>query len=107
MTPKDALRDLSKMRIEVPTIKMPELKTDSRSLAELKRISDEEIRAFIDGDLSDGAFIPVIPIQMALHELAMRQIERATKPHWSVLWTFWLVLASFVTALVGVLLMLR
>jgi hypothetical protein len=91
-----ALNDLripvDRMEVNFPDFAFPE----GCTLASLQKMSDEEIQAFVDKNPS------LIALQKALHELEMRRIDRATRPHWSVTWTFWLVLISTVIAAVGV-----
>ena len=73
----------------------------NRTLAEFQEMPDADIREFLDDNPS------LISVQLALHELEMRRLDRATRPHWSVTPTFWLVLGSLVAAVVGVLLMIH
>jgi hypothetical protein len=105
--PEDPMQWVNDIRIPVerietdlPQFQLPDL-PESRSLAELQQMSDNEIRTFLDGNIS------INTVQMALRILAMRHLERATRPHWSVTWTFWLVVASVIIGAIGVMLMLR
>jgi hypothetical protein len=90
----------------LPEIKLPKIPA-SRALAELHQMSDDEIQNFLDSDLKDAGPLAIIAVQLALHELAMRRLDRATRPNWSQIWMFWLVVGSFIAAVITVLLMLR
>jgi hypothetical protein len=73
----------------------------SRTLAKLQQMSDDEIQAFLDDNPS------LISVQLALHELQKRHLNKVTRPHWSVSWTFWLVVGSFITSIATLILALR
>lgn len=104
ITPEDSVRWLNDLRIPVDRIEphLPDFAFPKGcTLAALQKMSDGEIRDFLDGNPS------LIAVQLALHELTMRRIDRATRPHWSVTWTFWLVLISAISSAITVFLMLR
>jgi hypothetical protein len=101
---EDSTRWLDNLQFPIERIKapLPDFAfPEGCTLAHLQQMSDDEIRAFVDGNPS------LIAVQLVLHELAMRRIDRAARPHWSVIWTFWLVLASVLIGAIGVLLALR
>src|ERR1043166_3973864 len=82
---------VDRMELDLPEYAFPQ----SCALARLEQMSDDEIRNFVDGNPS------FIAVQLALHELAMRRIDRATRPHWSVESTFRLVVFSTVIGAIG------
>jgi hypothetical protein len=103
ITPKDPMQWINDLRIPVPRIDidLPKLHfPKGRALTDLQQMSDEEIEVFLDDNPSP------IAVLKALHELNKRHLDRVTRPHWSVIWTFWLVVASFIVAFVGIILML-
>lgn len=63
------------------------------ALAAFQDLSDDEIVAALDGDVSLKTTL------FGVCELTARRIERAMEPHWTVTWEFWLVVASFLIAL--------
>lgn len=99
ITPEDSMRWLNDLRVPVDRMEMhlPDFAfPEGCTLARLRQMSDEDIQAFVDGNPS------LIAVQKALHELEMRHIDRATRPHWSVTWTFWFVLISTIIGAIGV-----
>ena len=92
---------MSNMRFSVrlPKLTLPKF-PDSRSLKQLEQMSDEEIRDFLGGN------VHVNTVQMALHVLTTRKLAKLTRPHWSMTPMFWLVVASMIVGVIGVLLQL-
>jgi hypothetical protein len=94
--PEDPMQWINDLRIPIDRIEthLPEIHfPESHSLAELEQMPDDEIRALLDRDVS------INTVQIALRVLAMRHLERATRPHWTVLGTFW---SSVITGAIGV-----
>ncbi len=94
---RDPLKWLSYLQIPIKPIgKLPKFTLpafpESRTLAELQQMSDDEIQAFLGGNVSSNT------VQMALHVLEKRH------PHWSLTWTFWWVVLS-VIVMIGIALM--
>ncbi|WP_180007944.1 hypothetical protein [Acinetobacter sp. YH16057] len=57
------------------------------TLDEIKSKSDEELLRYLSGENSPG-IIPAPLLQAISYELTSRQIQRASKPHWTVTPTF-------------------
>jgi hypothetical protein len=87
-------------RFDLSEIPFPEF-PESRTLAELQEMDDDELGEFLGGNVS------VTTAMLGIRELTRRQLNEVTRPHWSVIWTFWLVLISAIIGAIGVYLMLR
>lgn len=78
------------------------LKHADISIADIKKMSDDEIMAVLNGE-SDIEGMVGPGLQAALQvELTRREIARATKRHWTVVPTFWLVVLTFLVAVASV-----
>lgn len=104
ITPEESMRRLDDLRFPVNRfdVDLPEFDfPKGQSLSALQQMSDEEIHAFLDDNPA-----PIAALK-GLHELMKRHLNQVTRPHWSVSWTFWLVVASLIAALINIALMLK
>ncbi|WP_312317123.1 hypothetical protein [Acinetobacter variabilis] len=73
------------------------------TLDEIKSKSDEELLRYLSGENSPG-IIPAPLLQAISYELTSRQIQRASKPHWTVTPTFIFVCVSTLLTAVSIML---
>jgi hypothetical protein len=63
---------------------------------DIKAMQDEEIIQILTGEKDMGGAIDLGTRQVLTNELMTRSIKRASKPHWSVMPSFWLLVATVV-----------
>lgn len=80
------------VRSIIENIHIPELKTIDLSLSEVKAMSDDELLAVIAGESRHEGFLSAQLQQLITAELIRRNLEKASKPHWSVTPSFWLLI---------------
>ena len=79
-------------RIDFP--KLPEIKSVSLSVSEVKEMSDEELLSVLSGESKHEGIVPLQLQQVITSELLRRNMERTSKPHWSVTPSFWLLIVG-------------
>lgn len=72
------------------------------SVAKVKAMSDAELLAALNGEDGRKGMMTMQFIQLITSELQARSIERAGKPHWSTVSSFWLLVTSVVLSIVAV-----
>ncbi len=80
--------------IRIP--KMPEIEVAEITAADIKAMKDDEIIQILTGEKDMGAMIDLGTRQVLTNELMTRTIKQASKPHWSVMPSFWLLVATVV-----------
>ena len=71
----------------------------SLTLEEIRQLSDDELLMLLSGEGRDGV-IPAPLLQAISYELTSRQIQRASKPHWTIKPAFYLlIIAVFLAAI--------
>lgn len=96
--PKVTLPESSKKYIP-PQVKL--------TLQEIKELSDDELLMLLSGEGRNGV-IPAPLLQAISYELTSRQIQRASKPHWTVKPTFYAVIFfGLITIVIGILSLLK
>jgi Zn-dependent protease with chaperone function len=86
----------------MPPISIPELKkTVSLSVSQVNAMSDAELLAVLSGESGHEGIVPIQLQQIITSELLARGLAKGSKPHWSVLPSFWLLVISVALALVG------
>jgi hypothetical protein len=81
---------------DIKPLKIPRL---DLTLEEIKLKSDEELLRYLSGEDNPG-IIPAPLLQAISYELTSRQIQRASKPHWTVKPTFYAVIFFGVTTVI-------
>lgn len=81
-------------------LKIPRL---DLTLEEIKSKSDEELLKYLSGESSPG-LIPAPLLQAISYELTSRQIQRASKPHWTV---YLGVVLAFIAAITGIIQLIK
>lgn len=72
------------------------------SVAKLKAMSDAELLAALNGEDGRKGMMTLQFATLITSELQARSIERAGKPHWSAVPSFWLLVTSVVLSLVAI-----
>lgn len=71
------------------------------SVAKVKAMSDAELLAALNGEDGRKGMMTMQFLQLITSELQARSIERAGKPHWSTVPSFWLLVISAVAACIA------
>ncbi|NMM14152.1 MAG: hypothetical protein HHJ17_11525 [Rhodoferax sp.] len=85
------------LHIEVPD--MSHMMPMRISVAKVKAMSDAELLAALNGEDGRKGMMTMQFLQLITSELQARSIERAGKPHWSTVPSFWLLVGSLVISL--------
>lgn len=83
--------------IEVPD--MSHMMPMRISVSKAKAMSDSELLAALNGEDGRKGMMTMQSLQLITSELQARSIERAGKPHWSTVPSFWLLVGSLVISL--------
>lgn len=81
-----------RFEIEVPD--MSHMIPKRISVAEVKAMTDEELLAALNDEDGRKGMTTMQHLQLITSELQARSIERAGKPHWSTVPSFWLLVTS-------------
>jgi UPF0716 family protein affecting phage T7 exclusion len=87
---------------EMPRFEMPEIEVVDLTVAQLKAMSDGELLKLLSGESDLKGMIPLPLQQLITSELLARGLAKASKPHWSVVPSFWMLIATVLLALAGV-----
>ena len=71
------------------------------SIAKVKAMSDAELLAALNGEDGRKGMMTMQFLQLITSELQARSIERASKPHWCMVPSFWLLVISAIAACVA------
>lgn len=89
-------------RIEMPpAIEMPEIRFVELSVEQIQAMSDAELLSVLSGEYGDGAMLTAGLQQLVATELHSRGLLAASKPHWSVVPSFWLLVVTASLALIA------
>lgn len=100
--PNDQIDTMKTKVLEMPDLNMLDLSYD-----QIKALTDEELVKLLSGEGHDG-FIREPTIQLISNELLLRQIKDSSKPHWTIIPTFYAVLFfGFLTIVIGILSLLK
>jgi hypothetical protein len=89
-------------RIEAPpAIEMPKLRFVDLSVEQIRAMPDAELLSVLSGEYDDGAILPANLQQLVATELHSRGLLAASKPHWSIVPSFWLLVVTAVLALIA------
>jgi hypothetical protein len=77
---------------QLPRIDIPKLKSVSLSVSEVEAMSDTELLSVLSGESKHEGIVPFPLQQVITSELLRRNMERTSKPHWSVTPSFWLLI---------------
>lgn len=80
---------------------MPRLEFIALTAAQIKVMPDGELLRVLSGEYGDGAIVPDALQHLVAAELHARALAVASKPHWSVVPAFWLLVVTAVLALVA------
>lgn len=72
------------------------IKVAEISAADIKTMNDGDIIAILTGEKTMGGIIPLATQKVLTNELLTRTIKTASKPHWSVIPSFWLLVTTVV-----------
>jgi hypothetical protein len=72
------------------------------SVSKLKQMSDAELLAALNGEDGRKGMMTMQFIQLITSELQARNIEKASKPHWSTVPSFWLLVTSLVLSIIAI-----
>lgn len=78
----------------------------SLTLEEIRQLSDDELLMLLSGEGRNGV-IPAPLLQAISYELTSRQIQRASKPHWTIIPTFIIVLIAAIGTIISIYISLR
>jgi len=83
--------NLGDMKVHIPKPETPKinLKVAELSVAQIKAMSNEEIKAILTGEKAVNGMLSVATQNALTIELSERAIEKASKPHWSTTYNFW------------------
>jgi hypothetical protein len=84
-----------------PLPEMPEIRFVSLTVDQITALPDSELLRVLSGEYDDGAVVPGPLQQLVAAELQARALAAASKPHWSVVPAFWLIVATAILALVA------
>jgi len=71
-------------------------------IEDMKGMSDAELLAVLNGEGGPRGMMTGQTAQLIASELQARAIDRAGKPHWSTVPSFWLLVTSVVLSLVAI-----
>lgn len=86
-----------RLQIEVPD--MSHLMPVRLRIEDMKGMSDAELLAVLNGESGRKGMMTGQTAQLIASELQARAIDRASKPHWSTVPSFWLLVISVVLSL--------
>ena len=72
------------------------------SVSKLKQMSDTELLAALNGEDGRKGMMTMQFIQLITSELQVRSVEKAGKPHWSTVPSFWLLVTSLILSVVAI-----
>jgi len=72
------------------------------SVAKVKAMTDAELLAALNGEDGRKGMMTMQFLQLITSELQARNIERAGKPHWSTVPSFWLLVISVFLSIVAI-----
>ena len=76
------------------------------TLQEIKSLSDDELLMLLSGEGQNGV-IPAPLLQAISYELTSRQIQRSSKPHWTIIPTFFVACIAAIATLISIYISLR
>jgi|WetSurMetagenome_2_1015567.scaffolds.fasta_scaffold1197826_1 hypothetical protein len=85
-----------------PDIKIPNFKTVRLSIEQVKSLPDEKLLALLNGEGDTDGIVPLPLQQIITSELLRRNLERTSKPHWSTVPSFWLLVISVVLSFAAI-----
>lgn len=89
-------------RFEVEVPDMSHMIPMRISVAKVKAMTDAELLAALNGEDGRKGMMTMQFLQLITSELQARNIERAGRPHWSTVPSFWLLVTSVVLSFVAI-----
>lgn len=90
---------------EIPELpaapEIPDLEFVDLTVAQVKAMSDSELLSILSGESEHQGIVPLSMQQLITSELLARTLINTTKPHWSVVPSFWLLVLATLLALVA------
>jgi hypothetical protein len=86
----------------IPDLKIPDLKTVQLTIEQVKSFPDEQLLALLNGEGGIDGIVPLPLQQIITSELLRRNLERTSKPHWSTVPSFWLLVISVVFSFIAI-----
>lgn len=87
---------------ELPRMpEMPKFRFVDLTADQIKALPDAELLRVLSGEYGGGAIVPAPLQQLVAAELHTRALAAASKPHWSVVPAFWLLVVTAILALVA------
>ncbi len=84
-----------------PSIDFPQIEVVELTVAEIKAMSDAELLSVLSGESEHEGIVPQPLQQLITAELLARTLAKNAKPHWSVVPSFWLLVAATLLAFVA------
>lgn len=80
---------------------LPELQFVDLTVAQIKAMPDSELLSILSGESEHQGIITLPLQQLITSELLARTLANTSKPHWSVVPSFWLLVAATILALIA------
>lgn len=81
---------------------LPDLEFVDLTVSQIKAMSDAELLSILSGESEHHQGIVSMPLQQLItSELLSRTLAKTSKPHWSVVPSFWLLIATTVLAIIA------
>ncbi|HEY9135821.1 MAG TPA: hypothetical protein VIM85_08505, partial [Pseudomonadales bacterium] len=77
-----------------PDFELPQMKQVEFSTEQIRAMSDSDLAKALNGEYGEGDIVSSVTINALLAEQLSRTIKVSSKPHWTVLPTFGLVIIS-------------
>ena len=87
---------------EIPKIEMPSVQVRRFTAAEVKIMSDEDLLKILSGENLAHGMLPAPTQQLISAELLSRSLARASKPHWSIVPSFALLIVSVILSIIAI-----
>ena len=80
---------------------LPELEFVDLTVSQIKAMPDSELLSILSGESEHQGIVSAPLQQLITSELLCRTLANTSKPHWSVVPSFWLLIATTILAVVA------
>jgi hypothetical protein len=80
---------------------LPKLEFVDLTVSQIKAMPDSELLSILSGESEHQGIVPARLQQLITSELLFRTLANTSKPHWSVVPSFWLLIATTILAVVA------